>query len=264
MNRLTRYDVSFGESLAASPSNGKGTRTGNRISDLIVFWSRQLSEHALFLSLGIEMLDVRRDALDQHRNWEKFRETKVARLKPLSDPGPVAEEALELSRVLRGLKTHIYDRLDGGEWLGWIFPSFVDHTRRELDYFVEAVTREQEGKKRSRKDTVSEELSSWLRFMREHAGFAAHLLDPEEKDLHRRAMAIEDELGRAEQLCAGGMEQLVTLSDKAGKILDSYFHSSGLGTRQTKSIVHPILAAHVVREGEEFLRTIKLLNEKKL
>ena len=262
---MNSNELSFGESLAASPSPERALAApSDRISNLVIFWSRQLSEHALFMSLGFEMVDLRHDALDQHRTWEKFRETKVSRLRPFSDPGPVASEALELARVLRGLKTHAIDRLEGGEWLGWLFPSFVDHTRRELDYFVESVTRESEGKKRARKDVLSEELCSWLRFMREHAGFAAHLLDPEEKALHARAMAIEKELGNAENLCGRAMEQLVVLSKKAGEILDAYFKGSGLGTKQTKSIVHPFLAAHVVREGEEFLRTIKLLEDKKL
>ena len=43
-------------------------------SDL-VFWSRQLSEHILFLFLGLEDCTLKNKANKLHKKWEKFRLT---------------------------------------------------------------------------------------------------------------------------------------------------------------------------------------------
>jgi hypothetical protein len=44
-------------------------------SDEIDFWSRQLSEHALFVHLGLLDLPLRTRAQELHEQWELYRQS---------------------------------------------------------------------------------------------------------------------------------------------------------------------------------------------
>lgn len=220
-----------------------------RTSELLAFWPRQMEEHALFLSLGLEDPALRAEAARERDRWRKFRARRRE--------GPAeAAEALALAADLRALKVRVHDRLAAGEWLGWLFPSFVDHIRRELDYFTAALRRARRPEPGGSARRASEEMCSWLMFMMEHAAFAAHLLDPREVRLVLRARALIGDFGRLHAACGGADAQLLSLSERAGRALDAYFVGSGLGTARARSVVHPALAAHVVREGRMFLRTV--------
>lgn len=208
------------------------------LPDEIGFWARQLSEHALFFHLGLEEPDLKQSALLLHEQWEFFRS------------GESGENVLDLCAELRDFKSTLLSRLAQGEWLGWIWFTFVEHTRRELDLFVMHL----------RAQTFdSSELCDWLRFMAEHAAFAAHLLDPVEAAKVREATAVVGKFSDLCRSCSSVTPQLLSLSHRAGKELDAWLGSSGLGTASTKSIVHPVLAEHVVREGRRFLQTVEAL-----
>jgi Domain of unknown function (DUF2935) len=231
----------------------------SRLAHLMTFWSRQFSDHCLFMALGFQDLELRKDARHQHEKWEYYRDENLVKLTVASDSRlkSTAETVLEMCRVLRGLKIHAFDRLEKGEWLGWLYPSFIDHTRRELDYAVAAIHREVEGDPvRARKQLLSDELGTWLRFMQEHAAFAKHLLEPGERDTITQAFNIETSFRQAEGLCQGASESLIELSRRAGTILDKFLKGP---LSKARSIIHPLLAEHVVREGEEFQRTLDAL-----
>lgn len=226
---------------------------GGSTAGEVHFWSRQLSEHALFLSLGLEQRDLRRAAAAARESWETFRRrvfTDGWLVVPLS---VVVPEVLRLCAALRALKTEVYDRSTRGEWLGWLFPTFVEHTRRELDLFVEHLNEGLAG----RPMRAPDELCRWLRFMAEHAAFAAHLLDPTEAVLIRQAVSRMGEFTELHASCASTTPQLVELSKRAGRELDLYFTQSGIGTPTVRSVIHPVLAEHVVREGRRFLYTLE-------
>lgn len=256
MSRLERY-ISGDDDDPAHSVKGSSFR----LLHLLQFWSRQMSEHALFLSLGLEDPTLRKSARDIHLDWESLRKTTLQRVTIVSDLAPVISKVHELSKVLRALKTHVLNRLLEGEWLGWLWPSFVDHLRAELDYFILSVDREAGTSKRSRPNLIREDLMTWMLFLRDHATFAAKLLDPTEVALASRASEISAEIGRVAEHCQSGMDQLISLSRKSGEILDQYLKRSGMGTEKTRSIVHPVLVAHIIREGEEALHAIQLVDE---
>lgn len=207
-----------------------------RESDLD-FWSRQLSEHALFFSLGIEDPAYRRHAAALHAAWERAR------------PGMTAGTALAMATELRTFKLDLFAQLSAGKWLGWIFPTFVDHTRRELELFVAHLT----GAPVSRQHDTTE----WLRFMAEHAAFAAHLMDPIEAARVRQAMASVGQLEGLRQACSAGVsDQILSLSKRAGESLDRFVVDD---VSHAKSVIHPVLATHVLREGRRFLLTVDQL-----
>lgn len=212
------------------------------IGDDVEFWSRQLSEHALFLHLGLDDKELKRRAMNLHQAWEQFRR----------GPRPV-QDAIRLVMELRDLKTEVHARLERGEWLGWLWPLFVDHVRREGDYFLGAL-------QGTRLDPVTE-CQIWLTFMAEHAAFAAHLLDPSEANRIRQALEAQGQLGALFNACGQGVnDQLLSLTQRSGMDLDAYVNALGVGKPGgAKSIIHPVLAEHVVREGRRFLQTMQAL-----
>lgn len=212
------------------------------IADDIKFWSRQLSEHALFMQLGLDNKSLKSSAEGLHAQWERYRH------------GPrTVVNAIALVVATRELQTEVHSRLIGGEWLGWLWPLFIDHIRREGDYFLTKL----QGQLLSNSD----ECKTWLTFMAEHAAFAAHLLDPSEAQRIQQALTLLGNFNHLWQGCGTALnEQLLALTTSNGLDLDAYFNSLGIGTPgAARSIIHPVLAEHVVREGRRFLLTINTL-----
>ena len=55
-------------------------------------------------------------------------------------------------------------------------------------------------------------------------------------------------------------DQLLSLTTRSGQDLDAYLKNLGIGKPgAARSIIHPVLAEHVVREGQRFLQTISAL-----
>jgi hypothetical protein len=214
------------------------------VADDIEFWSRQLSEHALFMQLGLDDPKLKQRCAQLHQAWEHFRRG------PRQIP-----TAITLVHHLRDLQLEVHARLARGEWLGWIWPLFVDHIRREGDYFLGAL-------QGAKLDPVAE-AQMWLTFMAEHAAFAAHLLDPNEAERIRQALDAQGKFGDLFRECASGLnDQLLSLTQRSGMDLDAYLKALGVGTPAgAKSIIHPVLAEHVVREGQRFLGTMQALQQ---
>lgn len=215
-------------------------RSTMNVKDEIDFWSRQLSEHALFLNLGLDDPSLKKRADRLHTQWEVFRSGTRA-----------PKDAIALALLTRELLSEVYSRLTAGEWLGWIWPLFVDHIRREGDYFI--------SKLQGTAISTPTECGTWLQFMAEHAAFAAHLLDPVEVAKIRQATKFIGDFETLHGGCAQFNTQLQAMSERAGKALDAYFTTLGVGTANVQSIIHPVLAEHVVREGRRFLKVIATL-----
>ena len=212
------------------------------IADDIEFWSRQLSEHALFMQLGLDDKRLKAVAEQLHNQWESYRR------------GPrTVPDAITLVRGTRDFKTEVHGRLVAGEWLGWLWPLFVDHIRREGDYFL--------GKLQGQMLSDADECKTWITFMGDHIAFAAHLLDPSEAARIQQAIAMLGNFNQLWQGCGVAVnQQLLSLTTRSGLDLDAYLKGFGIGKPGgARSIIHPVLAEHVVREGQRFLMTITAL-----
>ena len=212
------------------------------IADDIDFWSRQLSEHALFMQLGLDDKRLKGIAERLHNDWELYR----------SGPRSIGD-AITLVRSTRDFKMDVHARLIAGEWLGWLWPLFVDHIRREGDYLL--------GKLQGQRLSDADECATWITFMGDHAAFAMHLLDPSEAARISQALALLGNFNRLWQGCGTSLnQQLLSLTTRSGLDLDAYLKSLDIGKPGgARSIIHPVLAEHVVREGQRFLMTLSAL-----
>lgn len=223
--------------------------------ELIRFWPVQMSQHCLFMQLGLNSQDLKDEAADLHSDWENF----ISSIPRNPDPTELTDamdQAKSMCATLRDYKSKVFDLLISGEWEGWLFPSFISHIRAELDYFAASISGQQLQTGFSR---ASNELCTWLRFASEHAAFAAHLLDPTERMLFKQALALQEKLEDLEDGCKSMEQGFIGLSLHAGELLDKYFTTSGIGMPSVRSVIHPVLALHVVREGRMFLRTLQEL-----
>lgn len=222
----------FGSDVGPSPVGALGQPMRESEVD---FWARQFSEHALFFSLGIEDKVYRAQAEALHAAWERARPTLTA------------VTILPLCTELRAYKVDLFAQLQR-RWLGWIFPTFVDHTRRELDLFVSHAVGN---------PLTSADVGPWLQFMAEHAAFAAHLMDPIEAQRIRGALAAVGTMTELRAACTRGVnDQILALSRRAGEDLDRFTVND---IAKAKGVIHPVLATHVVREGRRFLYTVDRL-----
>lgn len=192
------------------------------------FWGRQATEHMLFAHLGLEEPSLKAEAMRQHDRLAAAYEAR-----DLQAFLPLLETAIETKQA-------VLDRLNSGEWLGWIYPLFLDHVLREERYFLARL---------HGAGTPAAESARWARFMAEHAMFAAHLLDPAEACAVAAAVQLGGALGGDANACARACtRQFVVMTERHTRELNAFV--AGMKPARPKSIIHPVLGAHVLREGE--------------
>ena len=184
--------------------------TQAELDDEVRFWLNQDREHNLFYALGFQREDLRAEAMGLHDAYAEAqaRDDLGAGLAIL-----VRDQAYKLAAKAR---------LDAGEWLGWLWPLFVDHIRREGDYFL--------GKLQGEMLSDTDECTTWLTFMAEHAAFAAHLLDPSEAVRIQQAITMLGTLNELWKACSTSLnDQLLSLTTRSGQDLDAYVKNLGIG-----------------------------------
>jgi hypothetical protein len=179
-------------------------------------------EHQLFLHLGIEDEDLKKEALNNYQLWQGAADWGDR--KWISE----AENLVEFQLGILG-------RLNNGEWLGWLFPTFVRHVTQETKYAISKVSGED--------ISDLDEIRFWDHINKEHSSFDARLLDPEEKDLIEKATDLENKFEGIS--CCHRMYLILSL--KYSKELDA-FHQAAKELKP-KSVIHPALLDHVIREG---------------
>jgi len=233
----------MGQQPLAAPAAPQATDRTVDVKDEIAFAALQIQEHCLFFSLGLVDLRLKQGGVQLQQAWEKNR-ARWAQM----DGAQSAPEFRYLAAETRSYKTEVLDRLNRGEWLGWIFPAFAAHVLTEMDLWTARIN----GQVAAR-----QEVCTLIATMRDHALFARQLLDPSEAVLIEAAAARAANLGQMQQGCAAAtLPNMLALSREAGADLDAYFTKSGIGTPRVKSIIHPVLAAHIVREGQRFVAIV--------
>lgn len=259
---------------------GVGTRISSEQQiDDTHFWSHQLMEHSLFLYLGIEEPQLKQRGADLHLSFKTYTDRMVARGvdtdKIVLDAEDYAklkdldlDEIFALTARLKEYKQEILTRLKAGEWLGWIWKTFVSHVLRELDFFIKKISNTDID------NTV--EISFWNQMNSEHVGMGGHLLDPEfaNDTLVKQAFDLahalpegtalnqESELPQEfNNLHTGEKMQYLNLSRKYAADLDEFARTTqaAVHANTVASIIHPVLIDHIVREGQRSMIALSSL-----
>lgn len=166
------------------------------------------------------------------------------------------QRALKLLDGLISFKETILRNVLNGEMFTMNYPLLIEHIIREAKLyrdFVECLEREGALPDSSMKETEC----FWNRIMMEHAMFIRGLLDPCETELFNTANKFADDYCELLERCkkaqdaAGSFELTKKLRD---------FKTAGVqGIEQNKirSVILPLLADHVLREANHYLRLLK-------
>ncbi len=252
MYGIMAYALFFGDMLSSPYNPFESIKIDREEAHReIIFWERQLSEHALFLHLMLEDdgsnngRKLKNEAKYLHDEFESF----IKEHKKYPHSMRVMEKILPLTEELRAFKKHLQVLLQKGKWIGWIFPDFIDHVIDELDYFV--------NKLNDLPMAASEEIEFWNEINSEHAGFTAHLLDPKEFDLVAKAHEFSESF---RSLPSDEADMFLRLSLKESRKLDEF--QKAAKTIKPKSIIHPVLLDHVIRENNRSIEMLEKLSDR--
>jgi hypothetical protein len=219
-----------------------------------LFWLDQEFEHAKFFLMHMPSpdLDAERAQVMRFQNEFADRLAKV-RAGGADRPGLAAfnRPTVELVRRFLDVKRRMEKEQESGRLKSLAWPTFFEHVALEGERFADRLEKFSQGKVELDRGEV---VDFWSRIMADHADFVAHLLDPEERALiekSRGAAASWRALksgGGSKDKVEDSLEELLAFKKTAQK---------GVEAGQIKSIIHPLLADHVVREALKFSDELK-------
>lgn len=208
-----------------------------------LFWIPQLAEHAEFLALGLTHEELGRTC--RHLGAMLRRAYEENRL---MEEGQAIGATEGLVRDLRAINVAIYEKMGAGEWTGWLSPTFVDHMRRETDFFLARIAGEDDPRKA---------FDFYAQIAAEHGGLAASFVDPLERSAIATGLRIQAEVEDVLEKSAKGLdEDALSRLTTVGAHSEEFFTALGKKTEDNKPQVEgpipPGFAAHAVRETERF------------
>jgi len=217
-----------------------------------LFWLDQEFEHAKFFVMHMPSpdLDPQRRMVLQMQDSLGSQLSKVR--KSGSTGGNLASfnrPTIELVRRFLDLKLQMEKAQKAGRLKSLAWPTFFEHVALEGERFAKRLEKFSAGKVEYERNEV---VDFWSRIMADHADFVAHLLDPEERALVQKAMqtagAWREMKGGSKEKVDDSLDSLIAFKKTA---------QAGVEAGQIKSIIHPLLADHVLREGLKFSDELK-------
>lgn len=141
-----------------------------------------------------------------------------------------------------------------------LYPELLIHITEEAEYYQEMLHHLQN--KMLPNKTLCAELNFWNKTMGEHAEFIEGMLDPTEKALKETAEEFAERFEDLLDECdKSHQQQIIQKSLEATKEIRDFKMAAteGLLGCQIKSIIPPLLADHVLREANYYLRLLSML-----
>lgn len=138
-----------------------------------------------------------------------------------------------------------------------LYDEMLEHDTREAEYYLELLNYIQRGE--LPRKTLCDELNFWNNIMGEHAQFIDGMLDPTEKSLKKTAESTAKGFENLVEECIRtGEDQIIFKSLESTEDIRTFKRNSteGLLKCQIKSIIPPLLADHVLREANHYLRLL--------
>ncbi|MHB8125067.1 MAG: DUF2935 domain-containing protein [Desulfitobacteriaceae bacterium] len=175
------------------------------------------------------------------------------------------QKAISLTNALIQFKTNILEGMLQCKLFTFNFPLLIIHIRREAIFYIQHLERLQRHIMFDYISEAIEEEKFWNRQMAEHALFIRHLLDPTETGLIVESENLAKQFDILEQKVLGAEQNITDIGPltretiKATRSLRDFkaAGTEGLLTCKIKSIIIPLLADHVLREANHYLRILK-------
>lgn len=186
-----------------------------------------------------------------NRNVETISEINIKKIN---------SHAIKLLDGLINFKQRILDGMLSCTLFTLNYPLLIDHIMREAKLYQSYLKALESGQDINIKDVHQEELF-WNQIMMEHALFIRGLLDPTENDLINTANDFANEYDMLLEDVDKALD-INNLTEKSYQETLKYrdFKEAGLkgiDNCEIKSIIVPLLADHVLREANHYLRILK-------
>ncbi len=140
-----------------------------------------------------------------------------------------------------------------------LYDEMLEHLTREAEYYRDLLRSLQD--RRMPRRTLCENLNFWNNILGEHAQFIDGMLDPTEETLKETAEAFVEKFEMLVRRCIRSSErQIIQRSIRATERIRDFkiAATEGLLACEIKSIILPLLADHVLREANHYLRILKM------
>lgn len=174
------------------------------------------------------------------------------------------QKAITLATALADYKSQLLQDVLSCNIFTFNYPTLIEHILREANFYLKALYQLQNRQTVNIVDDIIVQERFWNQIMAEHAEFIRGLLDPKEAALFDTANQFSQEFAALTAKAMSLTEQssiLPELSletyDATNKLRD--FKSAatkGLLQCQIKAIAVPLLADHVLREANHYLRIL--------
>jgi hypothetical protein len=217
-----------------------------------LFWLDQEFEHAKFFLMHMPSPDLD----PQRRTVMQMQDSLGGQLKKVQAGGATSgnlesfnRPTIELVRRFLDMKLQMEKDQKAGRLKSLAWPTFFEHVALEGERFAKRLENFSRGRVEYDRGEV---VDFWSRIMADHSDFVAHLLDPEEKALVQKAMQTAGTWrgmkGWSKEKVDDSLDALITFKKTA---------QAGVEAGQIKSIIHPLLADHVLREALKFSDELK-------
>lgn len=169
------------------------------------------------------------------------------------------QKALSLLDGLISFKETILRNVLCGEIFTMNYPLLIEHIIREAKLyreFVECLEKQGSLPESSMKETEC----FWNRIMMEHAMFIRGLLDPCETELFNSADKFAGEYCELLERCRSAQDSAMTANslEMTKKFRDfKAAGTQGIEQNKIRSVILPLLADHVLREANHYLRLLR-------
>ncbi len=225
--------------------------SGEVVTDFTPMAERQ-TEHFTGISINKELTskELRLTAGDCNCNIDSEKCNQVRRIN---------QTAIKLLEGLISFKENILNRVLKCEMFTVNYPLLIEHITREAKLYCQYISLlEQEG---DLTDTCIKDTECfWNRIMMEHAQFIRGLLDPCEEELIETANQFANEYCELLETSRNTHKKMMENDSLTETVKFRDFKIAGTqGIQQCKirSIILPLLADHVLREANHYLRLLK-------
>lgn len=167
--------------------------------------------------------------------------------------------AVKLLEGLIDFKKKILQCVARGEIFTANYPLLIDHILREAQLYLRYVQM-LETSGRLPNETMREIETFWNRIMMEHAQFIRGLLDPCEDELIDAADGFAKSYCALLEISRGAQDKAMTelTLEKTEKFRDfKAAGADGIQSCRIRSVILPLLADHVLREANHYIRLLK-------
>ena len=167
--------------------------------------------------------------------------------------------ALRLLNGLIALKEEILDKVLGCQMFAMNYPLLIEHILREAKLYLKYVQMlETDGE--IGMQSMKEIECFWNQIMMEHALFIRGLLDPSEIELINSANTFANDYSALLNSCHNAQNRTLNIDSmtETRKFRDfKTAGAKGIESCQIRSLILPLLADHVLREANHFIRILE-------